>query len=498
MAEAPARTQTVHVLWEPAEGQPSCDVVFFHGLQIGSYETAWEHTWKNQQGMLWPAEWLGQQDFPTARILSISYDSEAIRGGKTMDEVARDLVYQVCMLAKVGQDRPVVLVGHSLGGLVLKKLAMEAHKEAGLQDSLLSPCCKAFCNNLAGTFYYATPHGGAVLGSLADSVFKGPVLDYLTVFSRHGAELNRDFMLAFPTLRFMALVETQKYKPLGRLFPGVKVVKEGSAMQGMHNYVEVGEDHSSICKPPSTEANTCRFLKEYLQQALDNDKRRGQERQSIQQQALQLSTLTQLELSKQVLTLNKRYSDEVGPALAWIKLKREQLLPELGERWAEALYPPDKRSRELEVTPHRRVLRDFWRDVQELCGQQLLDDSFFKKNNMAGRAREYRLLVEPTEIANYYHGNMHLPNTRGQGGHYIDGITLELSDDNSRRPGRFIFLQQVEQRVFAERDPAYTTASSLGLARLLKELVGSRTWKEYKEQPEGPQQQDTLQQHDQA
>jgi len=114
--------------------------------------------------------------------------------------------------AKVGQDRPVVLVGHSLGGLVLKKLAMEAHKEAGLQDSLLSPCCKAFCNNLAGTFYYATPHGGAVLGSLADSVFKGPVLDYLTVFSRHGAELNRDFMLAFPTLRFMALVETQKYK----------------------------------------------------------------------------------------------------------------------------------------------------------------------------------------------------------------------------------------------------------------------------------------------
>jgi len=43
-------------------------------------------------------------------------------------------------------------------------------------------------------------------------------------------------------------------------------------MQGMHNYVEVGEDHSSICKPPSTEANTCRFLKEYLQQALDNDK----------------------------------------------------------------------------------------------------------------------------------------------------------------------------------------------------------------------------------
>lgn len=89
--------------------------------------------------------------------------------------------------------------------------------------------------------------------------------------------------------------------------------------------------------------------------AANPSQRREQERQSVQQQALQLSTLTQLELSKQVMTLNKRYSDEVGPALAWIKLQREQLLPELGERWAEALYPPDKRSRELEVTPHRRV-----------------------------------------------------------------------------------------------------------------------------------------------
>lgn len=52
----------------------------------------------------------------------------------------------------------------------------------------------------------------------------------------------------------------------------MKVVKEGSAMQGMHNYVEVDEDHSSICKPPSSQANTYRFLKVYLQQALDNDK----------------------------------------------------------------------------------------------------------------------------------------------------------------------------------------------------------------------------------
>lgn len=39
-------------------------------------------------------------------------------------------------------------------------------------------------------------------------------------------------------------------------------------MQGMHTYVEVEEDHISICKPPSTAANTYRLFKEYLGNAL--------------------------------------------------------------------------------------------------------------------------------------------------------------------------------------------------------------------------------------
>eukprot|EP00878_Enallax_costatus_P016534 GHUV01017347.1.p1 GENE.GHUV01017347.1~~GHUV01017347.1.p1 ORF type:complete len:312 (+),score=74.41 GHUV01017347.1:75-1010(+) len=235
--------QTVHTLFEPSDATSiSCDVVFFHGLQLGTYENAWEHTWQNKAGVLWPKDWLGQQDFPTARILSICYDSQAIRGSKDMNQIAKNLVQEVCMMAKVGQQRPVVLVGHSLGGLVLKKLAMEAQKEAGLQGSALAQCCKAFCSNLAGTFFFATPHGGAALGSVADRVFgavkaRGPVLDYLKVFSKQGAELNREFMLAYPTLNFMALVETKAYK-------------------GMHNYIEVDEDHISICKPDSKNANT--------------------------------------------------------------------------------------------------------------------------------------------------------------------------------------------------------------------------------------------------
>jgi hypothetical protein len=121
-----------------------------------------------------------------------------------------------------------VLVGHSLGGLVLKKLVVEAHRAAPFHDpgkgSTLSPLqsrCKVFCNNLAGAFFFATPHCGAQLGSLAKAVgLSGPVLDYLTVFNRDAAVLSGQFSMAFPTLDLMALVETKGYKvrAAGRLF----------------------------------------------------------------------------------------------------------------------------------------------------------------------------------------------------------------------------------------------------------------------------------------
>lgn len=117
----------------------------------------------------------------------------------------------------VGQGRPVILVGHSLGGLVLKKLSLEASREASLVNSGFHDCCRAFCDNLSGAFFFATPHGGSKLAGLADKAFgllgaSGPVLQYLQVFSEAAADVNREFWLRFPVLRFMAVVETEKVK----------------------------------------------------------------------------------------------------------------------------------------------------------------------------------------------------------------------------------------------------------------------------------------------
>jgi hypothetical protein len=300
-------------------------------------------------------------------------------------------------------------------------------------------------------------------------------LDYLTVFSKQGAQLNRDFMLAFPTLCFMALVETHKTKGAW-LLPGVKVVQEGAAMQGMHNYVELQEDHISICKPKSPAASSYRLFTEYLQFALESFQKRKAAAAQVQQRVLSDSTLAQLELTREVAKLEHDYSELVQPAMTYLRTQKSALQPAMGDRWAEALYYPGRSEDDRKaLSKHRKTVQNFWRQVQKMRESGLLGDDFFK-GNWARRAKDCRLLWEPVDIANYYRLNYH--NTSR---HYIDDIQVELTDDNDSRPGRYILMQQQEQRSFAAKDPTYTTASSLGLARLLKDRVGGLSWSQYLE-----------------
>ena len=78
------------------------------------------------------------------------------------------------------------------------------------------------------------------------------------------------------------------------------------------------------------------------------------------------------------------------------------------------------------------------------------------------------MLYEPVDIANWYYRNKN-----SKSGHYADGIENELKDDNNKRPGRYLFLQQQEARVTGKKP-----ASSLGKAHMFKELLGDRRWQD--------------------
>lgn len=133
----------------PGGDCPELDIVFVHGLG-GHLKKTW--TWKPEpprrkwrhwlfpfyapapnndtetSECFWPEDLLSQ-DFPKARILTYGYDSkpshfqrEAANFSNVRD-LGQDLLQQLCSLRRDCTTRPLLVVVHSLGGLVVKSVS---------------------------------------------------------------------------------------------------------------------------------------------------------------------------------------------------------------------------------------------------------------------------------------------------------------------------------------------------------------------------------------
>ncbi len=62
---------------------------------------------------------------------------------------------------------PIVLIGHSFGGLVLKSLVVKLNRESTIRNPTNSwskatvQCAKVFLRNVRGVAFYAVPHAGS-------------------------------------------------------------------------------------------------------------------------------------------------------------------------------------------------------------------------------------------------------------------------------------------------------------------------------------------------
>lgn len=142
MQEVEELVQGVWQLYAPLPWeQHSADIVLFHGLQLGSrdVEYAWQRTWlcrparrsrccaggtgsADSAGTCWPAVWL-PQDFPTARVLSVSYNTAAAAGiekGQSLEEIAAGVLDNLVHADVDVGKQPLILVrgpmGREVGG----------------------------------------------------------------------------------------------------------------------------------------------------------------------------------------------------------------------------------------------------------------------------------------------------------------------------------------------------------------------------------------------
>lgn len=212
------------------------DVVFVHGL-TGNHEASWTH----EAGGFWP-KWIAE-DFPAANVYCASYNSQvwvdaAKGGGANLIDLGTILLDLV--VAKCGTKRPIVFIGHSLGGLVVKQLI---RKSAGASNTKK----RSVADRARAIIFLATPHQGAdfaklaqIISLLTSKVVKdiaqgaAPLLDLGVWFSGWAPTANTEVVSYY---------EVKKYK-------NVIVVDQASANPGVLGCdpTALDEDHVSIAK----------------------------------------------------------------------------------------------------------------------------------------------------------------------------------------------------------------------------------------------------------
>ncbi|KAH9498626.1 Serine active site containing protein 1 [Bulinus truncatus] len=230
------------------------DVVLVHGLRGGAVKT-----WRQRDGMnlspsaCWPRDWLAP-DCPNIRIISIGYESVLHKWGehcpyeqekRTIEGRSREIIKKL-LRAGVG-SRPIIWVGHSMGGLLIKKIISIGEYEEEF---------KKLATQTKGFLFYSVPHHGSfvvdVIMYAKYLLFPSVEVQELHSSSPKLVTLHDDFVKfvhknSVPCLSFGENAKT----PFGRPLPKLLVVPSDSSDPGVGKFVSLPDNHIDICKPCS-------------------------------------------------------------------------------------------------------------------------------------------------------------------------------------------------------------------------------------------------------
>ncbi len=125
-------------------------------------------------------------------------------------------------------DQKIVLIGHSLGGLVIKSLAVKAHqvalrRPANRLDTSKKEMCRNFLVNIKGIFFYGVPHSGSMIAdyvkNLNNAGFRlAGIMKNFCPFQKDMEELSVNFQNAIDMETVLyAFAEELKYKKVHSL-----------------------------------------------------------------------------------------------------------------------------------------------------------------------------------------------------------------------------------------------------------------------------------------
>nr|CAD7443967.1 unnamed protein product [Timema bartmani] len=212
----------------------------------------------------WPRDWL-PKDCPNLRIIGVNYDTAISSWASlcpqeqechTLDQRSEELLKRLCR-AGLGQ-RPLMWVGHSMGGLLVKSILVKAWQSS-------DPELEGIWRNTRAVAFYSVPHRGSPLAALRQTtqflLWPSTEVQELRQDSPALLALHQKFLdlLGAVSIDVVSFAETKStFIPSLRL--EFDFVPPQSANPGVGEFYEIPQDHLSICKP----ANRDSFLYQKL------------------------------------------------------------------------------------------------------------------------------------------------------------------------------------------------------------------------------------------
>ncbi|KAL7901866.1 ankyrin repeat protein [Trichoderma sp. SZMC 28014] len=194
-------------------------------------------------------------DYPGARILIYGYETRLIqsRSFQNLTDLGKALQIDMKGIREFSQSRPIVFIGHSLGGLVIKETIVKLKEDSDEEDSLI-------LNSTSGFLFFGVPHQGMAIESLIPLVKDYPNRSLLESLNKNSAllqRLEREFSNAIGIKRpQISFYETEKSPTAVEMEDGKwklsgdpeVLVDVSSATCGSNHQHPINRNHSEMVK----------------------------------------------------------------------------------------------------------------------------------------------------------------------------------------------------------------------------------------------------------
>ncbi|KAJ1334022.1 protein SERAC1 [Microdochium nivale] len=201
-------------LFAPPEKDHQIDVIAVSGLgshAFGSFkERGGEHMWLRDA--LPDDLFAGPGSRPMARVMIYGYKSPVAKSSSIQNiaDIAGNLRHNLTALVSNKSPRPILVISHSLGGLIVKEAIIALAASKGDRDS------EKLLRAIYGLVFFGVPHLGMVNESLLTMADNGPNMELIVSLGQENsgflAGQVREFSGALKVLRgeVLCFYETQK------------------------------------------------------------------------------------------------------------------------------------------------------------------------------------------------------------------------------------------------------------------------------------------------